>query len=66
MARVVENRNAQGLWQENLEERGHLEEVSVVGRITLKGVLRKRVGRTFTGHVPLSKGITVRDLSKLL
>lgn len=33
-----------------------MEEVGIDGRITLKGVLRKKDGRTFTVHVPLRKG----------
>jgi hypothetical protein len=33
-----------------------LEKVGVDGRIKLRGVLRKKDWRTFTGHVPLRKG----------
>jgi len=50
------------LWQENLEERNHLEEVGVDGRTKLKEVLRKKDGRTFTGHAPLRKGKRFRSL----
>jgi hypothetical protein len=38
-------------WPENLRGRDHLEDVGIVGRLTLKWILRKLSGRIYTGII---------------
>lgn len=40
-------------WPENLRGRDHLEDVGIVGRLTLKWILRKLSGRIYTGIILL-------------
>jgi hypothetical protein len=43
-------------WSENLNGRDHLEDLAVDGKIILEWILKKQVGRVWTGFIWLRIG----------